>query len=530
MNRLAAIAIFAVVFLFAAAAARAQVTPDTQGSIQLNLKVTDDAGIDAVSEIVQLQHVKAVELEPFVRSRLSRYGAVQVNDQLNALIITDKQPKLNDLVRMVKTLDIEGLDNFYRLVTDVIPLRHAQGDAFPALLAEVISPDGSVKFNKELNTLIITDLESKVELAKQIIAKLDHPVETAVIPVRYSRASTIYPLVSDKMSADGKISYQDDLNVLVVTDIKSKLDYLKEIIKSLDVPIPQILIEAKILEVSSEYLRSTGMDLPRLLERIDFELDRTKDRDVTNRDTDSDQKNVTTTTSTTTSGVTTTSSTTEQTQIINSDRGDNTDQSTKSSGWSSSLDVSRVDQMVNILKQRGNAKIIATPSIVVRNNKSGQVYAGSTAVAADSATEAGTAKIDLQVTPYTGSGNLVSMGVTLSTSSPIGWDGSGNLISSTQSLTSSVQISSGKTVIIGGLKTTAFSQQTRGVPVLERLPVLKKLFTKNEKRVSQNELVVFLTPTVLETEITEAEAVKTINEFEQTQADTLNAIPPKKIE
>ncbi|MFH1539818.1 MAG: type II and III secretion system protein, partial [bacterium] len=201
----------------------------------------------------------------------------------------------------------------------------------------------------------------------------------------------------------------------------------------------------------------------------------------------------------------------------------------KSTSWSSSMDISRVDQVVNALKQRGNARILASPSIIVKNNSTGQIFAGSTTLIAEGGTETGNAKISLDVTPFTGAGNLINLAVILSTSTPVGWDGSGNLVSSTQSLTSNVQINSGESVVIGGLKTTGYSKQSRGVPVLEKVPLIKKIFTKNEKRVSYNELIVFITPRVLKTDYTDAESLEKMSDFEKSQTEALK-IPPKQIE
>ncbi|MBI5574627.1 MAG: hypothetical protein HY919_08810 [Elusimicrobia bacterium] len=75
--------------------------PTSQGRIKFDVDILDDAGIDTVSKIVTLKNIKASEIEMFIKGRLSRYGTVQVNDALNMIIITDKQPKVNDLSKLV---------------------------------------------------------------------------------------------------------------------------------------------------------------------------------------------------------------------------------------------------------------------------------------------------------------------------------------------------------------------------------------------------------------------------------------------
>ncbi|MEK9148548.1 MAG: hypothetical protein AAB267_00720, partial [Candidatus Desantisbacteria bacterium] len=48
----------------------------SKGRLQLNVDVADDAGIDTISELITLEHIKASEIEPFIKARLSRYGTV----------------------------------------------------------------------------------------------------------------------------------------------------------------------------------------------------------------------------------------------------------------------------------------------------------------------------------------------------------------------------------------------------------------------------------------------------------------------
>jgi type II secretory pathway component GspD/PulD (secretin) len=167
--------------LLAAGLAAAQTPSTSKGTMSLNLSLTDDNGIDAVTEIITLKNIKASEIEPFIRARLSRYGAVQVNDALNMLIVTDKQPKVRDLAGIVQKMDAAGIKDFLRLETEALKLRCIAPSRIRPYIQARLSTEGSIIANDELNQLIITDLRSRIENIKAIIPQLDMLPRQAVI-------------------------------------------------------------------------------------------------------------------------------------------------------------------------------------------------------------------------------------------------------------------------------------------------------------------------------------------------------------
>jgi type II secretory pathway component GspD/PulD (secretin) len=180
-------------------AAQAQLSPGSKGTLKLDVEVQDELGIDTVSQVVELRHIRASEIQPFIQARLSRWGAVQVNDALNMVIITDKKPKLVDLVDLVHKLDSPGLKDFLRLETVSIPLKYAYPDTVRSLVLPQLSPEGS------------------------LLIDLPH-------------------------------------NALVITDLRSKIDSIQRSIEKIDVFVPQVVIEASIVEISSDYMHKVGID------------------------------------------------------------------------------------------------------------------------------------------------------------------------------------------------------------------------------------------------------------------------------
>ncbi|NRA98162.1 MAG: AMIN domain-containing protein, partial [Planctomycetes bacterium] len=93
--------------------------------------------------------------------------------------------------------------------------------------------------------------------AKQQLALA--PLETRIIPVSYADAGTIQAQAADLLSERGTIAVDARTNVMIVRDIVGNLGQIEELTRSLDTQTPQVLIEARIVEATSRYLRESGI-------------------------------------------------------------------------------------------------------------------------------------------------------------------------------------------------------------------------------------------------------------------------------
>ena len=137
-----------------------------KGSISLDLQVDEDSSVFTKTVMVKLENLTASEVEPFVRKSLSKYGSVSTNSNANLLVITDREPKLSDLVAFVKDMDRLGMENFVRLETEVVKLTTAQASTLVDIVRPRLSSDGSIQANDTLNVLVITDVQGKIDYVK----------------------------------------------------------------------------------------------------------------------------------------------------------------------------------------------------------------------------------------------------------------------------------------------------------------------------------------------------------------------------
>lgn len=120
---------------------------------------------------------------------------------------------------------------------------------------------GMVRQANMIRVAPLSDLDKEREL--QIARRQQEvnlaPVETRLIPISYATAAAIQARAQPLLSPRGSIAVDERTNVLIVRDIAGNLNQIEELARSLDTQTPQVLIEARIVEATSRYLRDVGI-------------------------------------------------------------------------------------------------------------------------------------------------------------------------------------------------------------------------------------------------------------------------------
>ncbi|RYZ65090.1 MAG: type IV pilus secretin PilQ, partial [Proteobacteria bacterium] len=85
------------------------------------------------------------------------------------------------------------------------------------------------------------------------------PLETRLIPVSYASADDLQARAKDLLSPRGTLAVDERTNVLIARDVTQNLNFIEELVRSLDTQTPQVLVEARIVEATSNYLRDVGI-------------------------------------------------------------------------------------------------------------------------------------------------------------------------------------------------------------------------------------------------------------------------------
>jgi general secretion pathway protein D len=177
-----------------------------------------------------------------------------------------------------------------------------------------------------------------------------------------------------------------------------------------------------------------------------------------------------------------------------------------------------IQAVLNLLDQYGNTRVVANPHLAALDNqkatiKSGdripinqQTFVGTGTGTTTNAVTTTSQYIDtgvlLQVTPHINAGGLVTLDVQAEVSNPGTPAVAGDAPPiATRSVQTMVSVPSGRTLVMGGLIQTTKQNTTNGLPLLDRIPVLGGLFGKQALTDNRTELVMFITPRVVDTEI-----------------------------
>ena len=120
---------------------------------------------------------------------------------------------------------------------------------------------GMVRTGNLIRVAPLATLQKEREL-RLAAAKQEYeltPLETRLIPVSYAQADELQARAKDLLSPRGSIAVDERTNVLIARDIAGNLNNIEELIRSLDTQTPQVLVEARIVEATSRYIRDIGI-------------------------------------------------------------------------------------------------------------------------------------------------------------------------------------------------------------------------------------------------------------------------------
>lgn len=190
-----------------------------------------------------------------------------------------------------------------------------------------------------------------------------------------------------------------------------------------------------------------------------------------------------------------------------------------------------LDVAIRALQREGETRVLSAPSLTVLNNQEANINIGSQIPIVSTSfvgiggigggNPVSTANVQfrdtgiiLSVTPRVNPGGLVYMELQQEVSQPgtevVG--ASGNVAISKRTIDTQVAVQSGETVLLGGLISENNIRSGEGVPGLKSIPLLGKLFSSTTRRTDRTELVVLITPRVIQTAIDARELTREYHE------------------
>lgn len=358
-------------------------------------------------------------------------------------------------------------------------------------LDTILQTQGLVK-RSIINGWFITTSE---QLLKQERINLDiqkqkrdlFPLIFKVIQIRYRKASDISKLLKDKtnspLSARGTVSIDNPTNSLWIRDSVEQLNHISASIRELDKPIPQILIEARIVSIDQNREKKLGAQFGSTQTQLANKFLRSQLKNkVKNSNIDLLQH--------LTMDLPITGS------VING--AASMGLRLMRLGQNSFLDLE-----LSALENEGAAEVISAPHLITADQQTAFIEAGAEIPYQEKASSAGTnvifkkAVLSLKVTPRIIPDGHIVLDLKVNQDQPSTFMTPDAPTIKARGIKTQVSVKSSETVVLGGIYEYSQSKLEQRVPFLGTLPIIGRLFRLTTSNSRRSELLIFLTPTLL---------------------------------
>ncbi len=379
---------------------------------------------------------------------------------------------------------------------------------------DIILEQKGLGMQKTGNVIMIAPKEEiaareKLDLeGRQKISELEE-TRTESFQLNYQKASDVQKILGDEkqkiLSKRGSVVVDAVTNTLFVQDTPTKLEEIRQFIQKIDTPLRQVMIEARIVQASNDFGRNIGVKLG---------------YSGTNGGTPQSGGGPIATlggSNTPGSGAQGFQGTNIPTYANNTNVNipftqPNITGSAGQGALSFLLFNSSATKFLNLeidaLETDGIGKIISSPRVVTANNVEATIESGQEIPYQTTQVSGGTtiptyafkkAVLSLKVKPQITPNNSIIMDLTVTQDSPLAAAAAGAPPSiDTKKIQTQVLVDNGGTVVVGGIHTQNVNNTVNKVPFLGDIPVLGVLFQGNAKQDLKSELLIFVSPKVLQ--------------------------------
>src|SRR5512143_459085 len=334
--------------------------------------------------------------------------------------------------------------------------------------------------------------ESKAKEAK----KKAEDLVTRIVSINFSKAREIEPTLKKSLSARGESVVDERTNTIIIKDIPRNVDEAVTLVKLLDKPIAQVMIEARIIEASTNFTRDIGV-----------QWGGTSSHDAAHGNpTGFNFPNSITVTGGPTLGTTPSGS---GNFFVNLPAA-----VAQGSGGAVGFTFGSLNKALNLdlilsaMESTGEGKVISSPRVSALDNKEAKIEQGqSIPYQTTSATGTQVQFIDallrLTVTPHVTPDNKIFMKIQATKNAPdtslLGAGGQPSIRKN--EATTEILLADGETAVIGGILTIDRGYTMQKVPFFADIPLIGWLFKQKSSRDNKTELIIFISPKVVKQEV-----------------------------
>jgi len=459
------------------------------------------------TRVIQVQHTSAAELIPLIRPLVPQFGHLAAVSSANALIISDRSANIARIQDLVRQLDRAESNDYGVLnlqhgwavdIAEVLRNSLLRGDAKTTSGVQIIA-------DSRTNRLIfIGPNEARGKLAS-LAQSLDTPTtrsaNTRVIRLRHNDAKSLAETLGDiseglKGPDDGEtasrrpqnilIRADESLNALVLLADPELIGTLESIVRQLDIPRAQVMVEAAIVEVSGDITDALG---------VQWAVDA---RGGTGG----------------AGGVSFGNTGISVDSVLNA-INENEIPDNLPDGAIIGIGTRSFGALVTALSANSKSNLLSTPSLLTLDNQEAEILVGQNVPfqTGSYTTDAAGANnpfttierqdigVTLKVTPHINEGATLRLQIEQEISS-IAPSASltaqaVDLVTNKRAIKSTILAEDGQVIVLGGLIQDDVTRTNAKVPLLGDIPLLGALFRSTQETHVKRNLMVFLRPTVI---------------------------------
>lgn len=485
--------------------ANARQLPGWEGASKDNRRADD-----IVTQVVLVNNVAAAQLVPILRPLIPQYGHLAAHPASNMLIISDRAANVDRIMSIIRRID-QSSDEEY----EVIRLTHASAAETVRVVSALQQSGGGEAGGGQRTTIVADERTNSVLVSgdktdrlrmRTLIAHLDTPLEdggdTRVRYLRYANAidlagklETQYngaaaPEGAPAAARDITIWADEQTNALVITAPPKTMRSMMTIIDKIDIRRAQVLVEAIIVEVSAQKANELGITWAvfndgSIAAATDFPA--------------------------LTPGIVGLAG------AIEADAGAD---AVSAIGEGLNLGIGRIVEdgtswatLIQALEADADSNIMATPTLVTLDNEEAEINVGqevpfitgsftNTGAAGGAVNPFQTVEreqvgLTLKITPQINEGDAVLLDIDQEISSVLPTTAAVDLVTSNRTVTTSVIVDDGATLVLGGLLQDELQETEQRVPILGSIPLVGALFRATKNELKKVNLMIFIKPTIL---------------------------------
>ena len=323
------------------------------------------------------------------------------------------------------------------------------------------------------------------------------PLHTEFLQISYAKAEELATLLAKVISSRGSVSTDSRTNTLIINDTAKKIDEIREMVTRLDVPVRQVMIEARVVlantSTDKEMGVSWGIDGSQVNGSSAMLFGGSNQTMLDSASWWSQQQAM---------------PGTPVVRTITYPQNLAVDMSARQTGGSSFAlgFVNARGDLLNLelsaFQSEGHGDVVASPRVMTADNQMARIASGQQ-IPYQQATSSGAtstsfknAELSLEMTPTITPDGRIQMKLAVNKDSPSTAVSNNQLLIDTNSIKTTVLVNDGETVVLGGIYQTSATRGVLKVPLLGDIPILGALFRKDTAISTKQELLIFITPKI----------------------------------